>query len=272
MYIVADIGGTRTRIAASRDLETLGEPVLFDTSQEYEKGIEAIVHAVRTLSAGETIETMAMSLPGVIVREKRSLFGSNLPEWDGRSIADDLEAALATRVHVENDAGLVGLGEAVYGAGAGVSIVMYMTVSTGVNAARIIDQRIDRSVFGSETGEQYVLIDAKPMQLGQLISGKAIAKKYGMKPRELGKDSPVWEELARLTAFGLYNSIVHWSPERVVLGGSMFNEIGISVERIAEHVRSINTKYPQLPEIVHSKLGEVGGLWGGLAYLKQLKS
>ena len=40
-----------------------------------------------------------------------------------------------------------------------------------------------------------------------------------------------WEELAETFAIGLHNTILHWSPDRVVLGGSMFNEIGISVER-----------------------------------------
>ncbi len=272
MYIVADIGGTKTRIAGSRDLEHFGEPMIFDTPKTYEMGVAAITDVARTLSGEEPIEAVAMGMSGVILRKERSMFDSNLPEWDGRPVADDLEAALSTHVHLENDAAVVGLGEAMYGAGVDVSILMYMTVSTGVNAVRILDQRIDRSHFGSETGEQYLLIDEAPRRLGELISGKAIAKKYGMSPRELGKTHSVWEELARISAFGIYNAIVHWSPERVVLGGSMFNEIGIPIERIREHVHSMNTKYPQIPEIVHSKLGDVGGLWGALAYLKQLKS
>jgi hypothetical protein len=51
----------------------------------------------------------------------------------------------------------------------------------------------------------------------------------------------------------------------------MFNEVGISVERVRVHVGEIMRKFPAVPEIVHSKLGDVGGLWGGVARLKQLR-
>ena len=81
----------------------------------------------------------------------------------------------------------------------------------------------------------------------------------------------MWEELARHTAIGVHNSILHWSPDRVVLGGSMFNEIGIPVERVKFHLQGIMRAFRAIPEIVHSQLGDVGGLWGGMARLKQLK-
>jgi predicted NBD/HSP70 family sugar kinase len=105
--------------------------------------------------------------------------------------------------------------------------------------------------------------------LGEMISGAAIEKRFGMHPRELGKDHEVWEELARVAAYGIHNTILHWSPDRVVIGGSMMNEIGIPVERIRHHLTDIMHKFPTLPDIVHSELGDLGGLWGGLALLKQ---
>jgi len=49
----------------------------------------------------------------------------------------------------------------------------------------------------------------------------------------------------------------------------MFNEIGIKVDRVAAHVAEILKKFPVAPNIVHSSLGDVGGLWGGLALLRQ---
>jgi hypothetical protein len=104
-----------------------------------------------------------------------------------------------------------------------------------------------------------------------IFSGTAIAERFGVKsPKELGKDHPVWEELARACAFALYNTLLHWSPDRIVLGGSMFNDIGISIERVSAHLRDINRAFPTMPDIAHSSLGSVGGLWGGLAALQNL--
>jgi hypothetical protein len=50
----------------------------------------------------------------------------------------------------------------------------------------------------------------------------------------------------------------------------MFNDIGIPVDRVKFHVAEIMRKFPSVPEIVHSQLGDLGGLWGGIARLKQL--
>ncbi len=102
-----------------------------------------------------------------------------------------------------------------------------------------------------------------------MISGTAIKKKYGKHPKELGKEWSGWEDLARIVAFGVHNTLMHWTPELIILGGSMFNEIGISVERVRFHVEAIKSGIPEVPEIVHSALGDLGGIWGAMARLRQ---
>ncbi len=270
MYIVADIGGTKTRLAGSYDLLRFGDPVIIDTPREYEEGMKVVGDAAMRIADGATIEAFAAGVPGALSEDKRSLYGArHLSLWKERDLAGDIEKALSTQVYLENDTAQVGLGEAVYGAGKGVSVVVYITVSTGVNGVRLIDGVIDRG--RTEIGGQYLQVGDSLRSLEDIVSGSAISEKYGVHPKEIEKDSPIWEELAKITAIGVHNSILHWSPERVVLGGSMFNEIGIPVERVRAHVQHIMKKFPQIPEIVHSSLGEVGGLWGGLARLKQKK-
>lgn len=270
MYILADIGGTKMRIAGTRDLKSFTEPVILNTPQTYEEFFPLFVEAAKTISNGEPIEALAGGVPIVLSRDKRVfLKETNLPGWGERAFADEIESVLKTKVYLENDTALVGLGEAVFGAGKGREIVVYVTVSTGVNGARIVNGIIDPSMQGFEIGYQYVSTDATPQKWGDLISGRKISEKYGKSPKDLGKDWEGWEELARLTAIGVHNSILHWSPDRVVLGGSMFNEVGISIERVSFHTNSIMKIFPTVPEIVHSSLGDFGGLWGGLALLNQ---
>lgn len=270
MYIVADIGGTKSRIAGSTDLATLSDPIIIDTPQEYQAGLSAITEAARSIAQGAPIVSVSIGLPGAFDRERCTLLQArNLPAWKGKSVVADLEKALGARVYAANDVALIALGEAHHGAGKGAGIVVYMTVSTGVNAARIVEGCFDTSVFGSETGGQYIFHDGRFLEFEQLVSGKSIEEKYKKHPKELGLGHPVWEELAETVALGLYNSILHWSPERVVLGGSMFNEIGISVESVRLGLERINKKFPSMPEVVHSALGDIGGLYGGMVALKQ---
>ncbi len=271
MYIVADIGGTNMRVARSSDLERFDEPIIEDTPPEYERGLALFIHSAKTLAAGETVEGVVVGITGV--QNADGVLVSNRHEqWEGRPFAADLARALATKVRLENDTALVGLGEAHFGAGTGAGIVAYYTVSTGVNGVRIVDGAIDKAAEGFEVGGQYLVMGGAAKTLEDLVSGTAIREKYGKAPRDLGKDSPVWEELAEILAYGVHNSILHWSPHRVVLGGSMFKEIGIKPDRVRTHVKSILHKLPTVPDIVQASLGDVGGLYGGLARLRQLRS
>ena len=272
MHILVDIGGTKTRVAASRDLESFDKPQIFSTQTKYEAGIVTIVESAKKLAKGEVIERISVGAPGVITPNHQSLLTSpNLPDWKGKAIGGDIESAVGAKVHVENDTALVGLGEALYGAGVGATTVMYLTVSTGVGSVRIVDGKIDAPYRSAEIGHMYFNSSGELQKFMSLVSGKTIQQRFGMAPKELGKDHAVWEELARIVAIGVHNSILHWTPDRVILGGSMFNEIGISVERVRAHLSEIMKAFPKIPEIVHSSLGDVGGLWGGMARLKQLR-
>ncbi len=257
------------RIARSDDLQSFGEPSIMETPQSYDVGLKDLTDTALALAKGSTIEAMAVGFPGVLSHDKRVILSSeHLGGWAGHMFADDIERLILTNVNLENDTALVGLGEAVQGAGRGGAIVAYITISTGVNGVRIVDGGIDRSTLGFEIGGQYLSIDDKLSTLEDLVSGSAIEKKYGMHPRELGKDSPVWEELAPIVALGIHNTILYWSPERVVLGGSMMNEIGISIDSVKGHLATFMKKLPKIPDIVHSTLHDEGGLYGGLARLR----
>ncbi len=271
MYIVVDIGGTNTRIAGTRELETITDPIIFDTPQNYQEGINVIAAQARSLAGEESIDRMVVGIPATLSQDKRVIIGAatNIPDWSGKKIADDLEKVMETHVVLDNDAALVGLGEAHYGAGQGAELLVYITVSTGVNGVRVVGGQIDVSAHSFSIGHQYLSMENHAPTWDKLISGRSIHDRFGMAPRELGKDHPVWEELARVVAFGLHNSIVHWAPHRVVLGGSMFNEIGIPIERVRFHLKEITKVTSEITEIVHSQLGDVGGLWGGMARLKQ---
>lgn len=268
MYVVVDIGGTKTRVGGSPDLAELTEAVILQTPGEYGDALELLRAAALKTAAGDRIHAVALGVPGVLSRDKRILVNApNLPIWNGATLADDLEASLGAPVLLENDTALVGLGEATAGAGQGSAILAYVTISTGVNGARIVDGRIDRATYGFEIGEQY--IDAGALNFEELVSGRAVARRFGVEPRALGAYHPVWDELAATTARALHNTIAHWSPDRIVMGGAMMSEIGISIEQTATYLRALPRKNPALPHVVRAALGDYGGLWGALARLRQ---
>ena len=274
MFALLDIGGTKTRIAVSHDAQAFAsDPIKIDTPHTYDTGIRTLIEAVQKHAQGERIDTVVAGVAGPLDHATGTLIASpHLTDWVGKPIRDTLQHALgADHVVLENDTALVGLGEAHFGAGKGDRIMAYITVSTGVGGVRIVEGSIDRSTRGFEPGHQIIDIDKTyypslaAHDVEDMLSGTATAKRFG-KPAYEVYEPDVWEDLATVLATTLNNTIVHWSPDSVVLGGSMIvGNPAISVERTAFHLEKICTIFPTKPPLKRALLQDVGGLYGAMA-------
>jgi predicted NBD/HSP70 family sugar kinase len=169
------------------------------------------------------------------------------------------------------------LAQSHFGPAQGKAISAYITVSTGVGGARIVDGKIDRNTFGFEPGWQ--IIDAGNMlcngwsEKGYLIDyvgGMGIAKNKGSKAEEI-YDEAFWRSRAEFLAYGLYNIALMWSPEVISIGGSIASRIPFNeIEKYYyEHIKKV---FPQEhPIIVPAQYGDEMGLWGSLGYIKMYK-
>jgi predicted NBD/HSP70 family sugar kinase len=284
MRILFDIGGTKMRLAATKDCKNFGEPKIVQTPKNFKEGIEVFKKLALELSGGEKIKMAGGGVTGPFDSEKTKIIKSpNLPDWAGKPLKKEMEQGLGAPVYIENDTAIVGLGEAHNGAGKGYGIVVYMTVSTGVGGVRIVDGYIDKNTFGFEPGHQIIDMSGSvcetcnvlgshsdgPGHLEGYVSGTATERRFGKKAYEV-KDEKVWDELAHWLAYGLNNTIVHWSPDVVVLGGSMIvGDPAIEVAVVESYLKKIITIFPELPRIKKAELEDIGGLYGALAFVKQ---
>ncbi len=275
MYILFDIGGTKTRVAYTTDLEKFESPIIISTPPLYEEGIKAIIDAVEKCAGGREIKMLCGGIAGPFNEKKESLVGSpNLKDWIGKPLKKDLGDYFNAKVHIENDSAMVGLGEANFGAGKGFEIVAYMTVSTGVGGARFINGKVDEKSVGFEPGHQIIDADktlvegVEGSQVGYILSGKGVEKRTGKKPKDINEPE-FWEKMSEYLAYALNNLSVFWSPDCIVLGGSMITgDPAISVEKTEEKLKEILKIFPEIPVIKKATLEDVGGLYGALAYIK----
>lgn len=269
MFIVCDIGGTKTRLSCATNKELIGETIVFPTEQDFETEKIKLKEAVQKISGTVTAELFICGLPGALSVEKKELVNApNLPLWEGRNIEEELASLLSFPVSILNDTALVGLGEAHFGAGRGYGILAYVTVSTGVGGARIVNKKIDESVFGFEPGHQ--IIEGKDLE--SQIGGRALKERLGKDPKEI-TDQGVWEEVAKTLALGLHNLTLLWSPEAIVLGGSMMlGTPGIPLSTVSLTLKELLEVFPHPPALLLAELGDKGGLWGGIAFYNQEKN
>lgn len=265
MMVIADIGGTTTRVARSVDEKTFDEPTVFDTvAHNFETGIQNVIHAARSVAHNETIDRCVIGIAGRFSDDYETLLDSaHLPGWEKHNLAQTLRDALGCSVLIQNDVALGALGEANEGAGAGAHVVTYIAVGTGIGGRKVVGGYLDESDYRS-VGHQSVTIDGVTKRLEEFVSGTTVMKEHGVRASDL--DNPAeWDRYARAFAHGLHATLLAWSPERVMLGGTLCSDTMLSIPRIKKHLATLRT---DIPEIVYATL-PYPGLTGALVYAKQ---
>jgi glucokinase len=183
-----------------------------------------------------------------------------LPGWQGENLLTALAKEFGVRIALENDADAAALGEAFWGAGRGKRHVLYVTISTGIGAGIIIDGKLYRGVDGShpELGHHVIDADGPLCYCGargcweKLASGTAIAEWYN----EQSSSEPVtakriFELAAEGNALavqsvdreafyigvGVANLATLFSPETIILGGSVMGSAAMLMGGIRKMIR-----------------------------------
>ncbi len=258
MFLLIDIGGTHTRIATSQDNQTLSEPVIYHTPQAYLEGLNNLKSQISNL---KNIDQVCCGIAGSLNSDKSVLIQApHLLNYVDKPLKHNLEEIFRCGAVLENDAALGGLGEAHFGSGRGYNIIGFLTIGTGVGGVRIVDRQIDHNSLGFEPGK--MIVDGVHT-LEDLVSGWALEKKYGIKSGDIF-DPEVWTEVTRVVSIGINNLIVEWSPELIILGGSLSQKLDLS--QINLQLKKLQP-FPKLPALKRAQLGQASTLYGGLEYI-----
>ncbi len=228
----------------------------------------------------------------------------NLSGWRNIPLKALLEEEFGLPVFVGNDANLAALAEQRFGAGQGVSNLIYITVSTGIGGGIIVDNRLLLGAQGmaGEVGHQTIEADGPPCNCGNvgcleaLAAGPAIARcarelirtgvgttiadRVGgdldkITAREVSQAAqagdPVAIELFRQAGFyvgvGIVNLLHLFNPSLIVIGGGVTKAGDLLFEPIRATVRqrAMAGYLREDPFIVPATLGDDVGLLGAVA-------
>ena len=266
MFLLFDIGGTTTRMAISHTGEKVDDVKLFPTNHNFYEAMEQMKNVASELSSGEKYHAVVGGVRSYNYKTGYLFDHPNIPLWVGEPLLLKMKEAWGD-VYIENDCVMVGLGEAVYGAGKGNKIVAYVTLSTGVGGCRITNGKADPTEYSFEPGNMLILGPDGQDYLENVVSGSAIEKRYGVSPFNL-EDQKAWDDVSELVSVGLNNVAVMWAPNIIVLGGSVPQRINF--DKVNEDLKMHCKIYPEVPKVVKAEIDEQGGLYGALAYLKNL--
>jgi glucokinase len=193
--LAVDIGATRVRIAVIEEHGALlwRESLLTQAQNGPAVTLEriaAVIQQAMTSAPGGNVSAIGIGAPGPLDPWEGIIYDPpNLPGWDALPLKRIFQDRFGLPVYVGNDANLAGLGEYRYGAGRGVSDIVYLTISTGVGGGIISNGRLLLGADGlaGETGHMSVEARGPRCNCGNrgclevVASGPAIARRRSMR-------------------------------------------------------------------------------------------
>lgn len=268
MYLLFDLGGTKSRFAISSDRTSFDDPIIIDTPKNFSEAILEYSTVIKKLLIGKELKGCVGCVAGVMSKDNKKLIKSSpkLPDWEGKLLSYELERIIKISPHIYNDADMACLGEAVFGAGKEGSIIAYITVSSGIGGGLVIDKKLQKSTYGFEPG--YQIINPKTKEnIQDLIGGDSWEKRLGIPAKEI-VDPKVYEEITDYLGIALTNLIYFWSPDTIVMGGGITNDL--DMEEISDSIEKNMHQFPEVPVIKRAELGSLNGLYGSLVQSREL--
>jgi glucokinase len=295
MIGAVDIGGTKIAVGivdgGGKVLSRMDAPT---DPNRYSDGLELIAHMLRKTAqrAGAELTGIGIGSTGP-VDPIRGEFGDVdfLPGWRRKNPVKDLSQIFSVRVALENDGDAAALAEAGWGAGQNRTRLIYVTVGTGIGGGIVLDGKLYRGVDGAhpEVGHHVVDPAGPPCSCGfrgcweSLAAGPAMvawleshappdyphrkditAKRICQLAQE---GDPIALEAVQHEAFylglGLANLINLFTPDAIVLSGSVMKSAPLFLDRIREVIRAGCRFVPaEKTELTLASLGEDTNLIG----------
>ena len=295
-YIGVDLGGTNVRAAI---VDEEGKVLIQKKSPSYaqegkEKVMNTIINLIKSLPDYESCSGIGVGVPGPCDEKTGSMvLATNLPGFEGYSIANKLEETFHMPSFIDNDANVAALAEALVGAGKGKKVVYYVTLSTGIGGGLVINGECISGKHGF-TGEiANIIIDRNRSKVNYLAvgaieneaSGTAITRKANEKTSKKYKHAgevfedahngdPVAKEIVDNVARDLAQLFATIAcvcdPDIFILGGGMMQSSDLFLPSVIEKFKEISHTQLHDDEFVLASLEEPGVI--GAAMLPKSKN
>lgn len=203
--------------------------------------------------------------------------------WKDTDFGGRISRELGLPLGFDTDVNVAALGEARWGAAQGLDTFLYLTVGTGIGGGGLANGRMMHGLIHPEMGHVRLPHDRDedpypgrcPFHgdcLEGMASGPAIEERWKTPARELPPDHPAWSLEAKYLALALVNYACTFSPQRMILGGGVMEQLQL-FPMIREKVQQLLNGYVQDPAIleriddyiVPPSLGNRAGVLGAIA-------
>ncbi|HZZ97583.1 MAG TPA: ROK family glucokinase [Jatrophihabitantaceae bacterium] len=195
LAIGVDIGGTKVAAGVVDENGRVLDRERRDTPDDVAHTEDAIVEVVELLAARHDVAAVGIGAAGWVANDNATVLFSPHLAWRDQPLRADLTDRINLPLVIENDANSAAWAEHRYGVAAGQSVVVMVTLGTGIGGGLIVDGVVFRGAYGiaCEYGHMTVVQDGRQCACGNrgcwemYASGRALARDA----RSLAADSPI---------------------------------------------------------------------------------
>ncbi|MDQ5886135.1 MAG: N-acylmannosamine kinase [Patescibacteria group bacterium] len=258
MYLAIDIGGTKTLVASINASGEIVKSNKFPTPVDYtdfKKELKANIHNLDT-----TFSRGAVAAPGKIDRNHGVLLACSNLTWVNVPLEADIEQMAHCPIRLENDTKLAGLSEAIHIIDE-FKRVLYVTISTGISSALVVDGILDKGMLDSESGQILLEHEGKIRTWESFASGRAIVKKYGKRASDIDSARD-WKMISKNIAVGLIDLIAIVQPEVIIIGGGVGSHFEKFKKPLNEQLQKYETPMVAIPPVIGAYKAEEAVVYG----------
>ena len=284
-FIGVDLGGTNVRAAKVDEQGQLLQVVKEAT--EIDKGvdhvIQKIISMIESIDGYQECEGIGMGVPGPVdTKNGKMMLASFLPGFEGYPLVKHFRDHFQMPVYMDNDVNVACMGEAMLGAGKNHDSVYYVTLSTGVGGALVIDKRVVSGAHGFAGEIGNVIIDRNREDISHLnvgaVENEASGTEITRKGKELFGDDRIHHagdvfdlareknpqaislcEAATYDLAQLFSIIAHiCDPEVFVFGGGLMKGKDVFLDQLIEQFKTLVHEGMRAVEFKEAQLEEPG--------------
>lgn len=188
-YVGIDLGGTNTKIGLLNiEGDILKSSIIKTLSSEgVDKTMERIWGVIQELAKEtninvEDIKGIGMGIPGPVEEQSIVAFFANFPWGTNVNIKEKLEKITGIETKLDNDANIIALGEAKYGAAKGSKSSVTVALGTGIGGGIYVNGMLISGFKGAggEVGHMKIVKEGRLCGCGQRGCFEAYASATGL--------------------------------------------------------------------------------------------
>lgn len=296
-YISIDLGGTNVRVAKVDDdgniLQDVKRPSY--ALEGPERVTTNIIEMIEEIDAYQSCLGIGIGIPGAVDTYNRTItISTNLPGFTGYPLCKILEERFNLPTFMDNDANVAGLAEAVLGAGKDCPIVYYITHSTGIGGALVVDGKVVSGRKGYAGEIANIIVKDNGKKYNYLNRGAVENEASGTAIARMGKEEIGGEIESAIDVFNLARhgderaldildriskdlaqamaDIAHvCDPHIFVIGGGCSNASDLYFHNVIRYYRTMVHEKMQDVPIVKAVLAEPGVIGAAMLVKSNLK-